>query len=125
MNCLLLLMILCCCGQGNSSHQCGSRPGCRPIAKDPCCHGNCMNSNRTFCRCQTALEREGNLDAGRERERENSCGCGMEPKKETKCGCEEETGHHKGNLCSPPPAARTQYPYIDLEPRTCGCEEKK
>ena len=32
----------------------------------------------------------------------------------------------KNNMSPPPPPCRvgTQFPYLDMEPRTCGCEEK-
>lgn len=78
MNCLLLLIILFCCG-GNSS-----------------CSGNCASQNG----CQR-----------------------REVRRERECGCETS---HINKSCPPPPAMpRTQFPYLDVEPRTCGCEEKQ
>lgn len=72
MNCLLLLIILFCCG-GNGN--CASPRGCR------------------------------NQEIRRE------------------CGCETPRSNH--SCSTPPPMPRTQFPYLDVEPRTCGCEEKQ
>ena len=38
------------------------------------------------------------------------------------CGSGRE--HERGCVPTPPPMPRTQFPYLDVEPRTCGCEEK-
>ncbi|MBR5597468.1 MAG: hypothetical protein IKW30_08695 [Lachnospiraceae bacterium] len=83
MNCLLLLLILFCSGNGQNGN-CGK----------PC--GNCiMPRNERTC-CNNVR---------------------------TECNCEEP----RGRVCptTPPPMPRTQFPYLDVEPRTCGCEENK
>lgn len=42
-----------------------------------------------------------------------------------KCQRESRENVNDGNFASTPPqVARTQFPYLDVEPRTCGCEEK-
>ena len=72
MNCLLLLFILFCCGNGQN--------------------GNTSNTNCHDCNCHM-----------------NQCvsnGCRPTPP-------------------PPPPMPRTQFPYLDKEPYTCGCEENK
>lgn len=74
MNCLLLLFILFCCGNGQN--------------------GNCANTGSHHCHCHV-----------------NHCenhGCGCRP-----------------TPPPPPPMPRTQFPYLDREPGTCGCEENK
>ena len=72
MNCLLLLFILFCCGNGQN--------------------GNNTNNHCNKCNCHV-----------------HSCvnnGCRPTPP-------------------PPPPMPRTQFPYLDKEPCTCGCEENK
>ena len=79
MNCLLLLFILFCSGNGQNNH----------------CHcGNCIMP-RNERRCTNQVRRE--------------------------CGCEES----RVPTCQtpPPPMPRTSFPYLETEPRTCGCEE--
>ena len=102
MNCLLLLIILFCCnGNGNcGSNGCGSRE-CR---REPSCKGNC-NMRR---------EQSHNGCAAKEEARER-----MERRRE--CDCDAAPGMHTH---TPMPMPRTQFPYLDVEPRTCGCEEK-
>ncbi len=39
------------------------------------------------------------------------------------CDC-EITSTVNSRSAAPPPMPRTQFPYLDVEPRTCGCEEK-
>ena len=41
-------------------------------------------------------------------------------------GCRKEQDCARCNIPSSPPPCRvgTQFPYLDVEPRTCGCEEK-
>ena len=70
-----------------------------------CCGGNgCGESRGTGCdnfkRCNTA-PRMGNCNVRESCEKENH-------------SCQ-----------TPPPMPRTQFPYLDVEPRTCGCEEKQ
>ena len=82
MNCLLLLFILFCCGNGQNGN---------------CHHGNghmgCSHGNG----CGSIVG--------------NSNGCGISN------GCRPTP--------PPPPMPRTQFPYLDKEPCTCGCEENK
>ncbi len=84
MNCLLLLFILFCCGNGQNGN---------------CHHGNghmgCSHGNG--CGCGSIVG--------------NSNGCGISN------GCRPTP--------PPPPMPRTQFPYLDKEPCTCGCEENK
>lgn len=92
MNCLLLLIILFCCG-GN---ECG------------CSHGNshkhtCDNVNRCSVRNRSEVRN-------------------YSERKDRECECNYENDN---NTChTPPPMPRAQFPYLDVEPRTCGCEEK-
>lgn len=41
------------------------------------------------------------------------------------CNVREECEHVNHSCHTPPPMPRTQFPYLDVEPRTCGCEEKQ
>ena len=81
MNCLLLLVILFCCG--------GNGKGC--IHEQ-----SCDNSGRN-----------------------NSVQWGGNCREKEFC----ESVNHSCHM-PPPPMPRTQFPYLDVEPRTCGCEEK-
>ena len=74
MNCLLLLFILFCCGNGQN--------------------GNGTNTNCHSCNCHM------NHCAN------HGCGCCPPPP-------------------PPPPMPRSQFPYLEKEPYTCGCEENK
>ena len=42
-----------------------------------------------------------------------------------KCNMREECEPVNHSCHTPPPMPRTQFPYLDVEPRTCGCEEKQ
>ena len=95
MNCLILLIILFCCNGNGNSGRGGS------------CGGNC--NTRKSCDVGCGLEN------GRNHEH-----CGFDARRE--CGCEGNTNFHSHN--APPPMPRAQFPYLDVEPRTCGCEEK-
>ena len=91
MNCLLLLIILFCCG-GNG-----------------CVHGHshehtCDNVNRCSMRNRSEIRN-------------------YSERKDKECGCNYE--NDKNSCHTPPPMPRTQFPYLDVEPRTCGCEEKQ
>ena len=88
MNCLLLLIILFCCGgNGCSGNGCGN---------------SCGRSCDNYKRCDvTPAPRMGNCNV------RESCEPVNQP-------CQ-----------TPPPMPRTQFPYLDVEPRTCGCEEKQ
>ena len=39
-------------------------------------------------------------------------------------GCNRAGCNARRDTHTPPPMPRTQFPYLDVEPRTCGCEEK-
>ena len=55
-------------------------------------------------------------------------------KRESSCGrqCERRQEYNVGRDCNcgsvvnscPSTSSRPQYPYLEVEPRTCGCEEK-
>ena len=81
MNCLLLLLILFCSGNGQGKV--------------------CRNQGETCIMPR------------------NERMCGNNARSE--CGCEDT----RERVCPPPPIPRTQFPYLDMEPRTCGCEENK
>ena len=99
MNCLLLLIILFCCnGNGNS----GRRSSCG---------GTCNTRKSCDLGCGS--------DNGNNRDIRNHEHCGNDVRRE--CGCEGNANFHSHN--APPPMARAQFPYLDVEPRTCGCEE--
>ena len=97
MNCLLLLIILFCCnGNGN----CGGG-GCN---RSGCDLGNCRRQNSCGETCNMRREENRERTVGR-----RECECDATPRVHTH---------------TPPPMQRTQFPYLDVEPRTCGCEEK-
>ena len=60
--------------------------------------------------------------------RENSCVRNHVARED---GCERRDNRREcdASPCvhthTPPPMPRTQFPYLDVEPRTCGCEENK
>ena len=137
MNCLLLLVILCFCGQGNSVSS---------SENDRCCHvvprrgnGNhpCMATGdgrnlaqlerENSCECNMRSERNGEDCSRKENHRENECGCTRQKERENSfaavmdSGCGSSSECRIGNDVS---SSRTHYPYLELEPRTCGCEER-
>lgn len=140
MNCLLLLIILWCCSGNNNGN--GNNYSLGNCLQDHYYSGN----HKEDCGCG----RERNLQERYDRERDQnmSCGCNMEREREEPCGCNVERARNEENrrnrenetwnecgstknvvntdktVCTTPVNARTQYPYIDLEPCTCGCEEK-
>ena len=81
-----------------------------------CCNGNgnCNLSSRNVgnCGCQNYR-------------RENSCSNNVNTRED-----EWERRNNRGDCDSSPhihtspSMPRTQFPYLDVEPRTCGCEEK-
>lgn len=104
MNCLFLLLILCCCGQGNYANGCGNNRMWRnERSNDGCNHNHSVDRRIEECGCQ-------------EEKHEEDCGCSHALKHED---------NHSHGVFIAPPASRTQYPYLDTEPRTCGCEENK
>ena len=78
-----------------------------------CCGGNRMGCSNGHI-CDTVHRRE-NYDM-----REDYGKCSMRKEKEHNCKHENMSCH-----TAPPPMQRTQFPYLDVEPRTCGCEEKE
>ena len=127
MNCLLLLLILFCCGQGNCTT--GGRQGCRKCSvssgKEGCDNHFGISNTGEGC-CQTHVERQSDCGCMRETERKSDCGYKVEMERESshigrieverenscECRLEREVG-----------TTRPHYPYLELEPRTCGCEE--
>ena len=99
MNCLLLLIILFCCG-GNSN-------GCS--RKDTCRNSNGCSRRDT---CGSVCKKD-NYGV---REEYDRC---SERKEEHGCNHDNHFSH------TPPPMPRTQFPYLDVEPRTCGCEAEE
>lgn len=100
MNCLLLLIILFCCG----NNSCGE-----------------MSRRNTSC------SRMMRSDENRNERRDGDCGCTERDHHDhSDCGCDGNNTilQNRTSSYSAPPMSRTQYPYLDLEPRTCGCEEK-
>lgn len=97
MNCLLLLIILFCC---NGNVSCGNM-GCNNAG---CGTARCNTRGRNNVGCNMSREIVGERSSGR-----RECDCEAAPS-----GCTH----------TPPPMPRTQFPYLDVEPRTCGCEEK-
>ena len=106
MNCLLLLLILFGCGQGNGIGGCTNNRRCGNGTRNH----SCCNQNQSTIRST------------------EECGCIEEIKKKEDCGCSgsmNRDNHDNRQMFTPPPTARTQYPYLESEPRTCGCEENK
>ena len=87
MNCLLLLIILFCCG-GNSNG-CSRRDTCGSV-----CKKDNYGVREEYDRCSERKEEHG-------------------------CNHDNHFSH------TPPPMPRTQFPYLDVEPRTCGCEAEQ
>ena len=101
MNSLFLLIILfSCCGNGFGRHCCQEEKSCcRERREDGCGENNWCRDNGN----------RGNYDRGGS-DQNNSC------------GCDRPT---MGPSCPPPPPMpRNQFPYMENEPRTCGCEEQ-
>lgn len=80
-----------------------------------CCNGNgCNTGNCNMRGCNTGRGNMGGCNTRRSNMEERNtnrhdCECNVSP-----CA----------NTHTPPPMPRTQFPYLDVEPRTCGCEEK-
>ena len=110
MNCIVLLLLLSCCGCGNGS--CGNGCGCRGTG-----HGNRMDCATPHHR----RARHGDSGCGRKPE---PCGCEPErpcPKPEP-CGCareERECDAPSSGLIPPPWQDYPKFPHRDEE---CGCE---
>lgn len=80
------------------------------------CNGNCNSGNcnvRNYsspnCRRENSCSNNANVREG-EWDRRNNKG---------DCDCDSTPHVHTS-----PSMPRTQFPYLDVEPRTCGCEEK-
>lgn len=98
MNCLLLLIILFCCN-GNS---CG---GNTYIGNT--CSGGCQRENY---RRKSSVERKKCENDYRDGK------CAVDHRNVVKDDC---------GSCPASSVSRTQFPYLEIEPRTCGCEEKE
>lgn len=94
MNCLLLLIILFCCNGNSGCNTCNSSGRMAANGR------NCATGRKG---CSFAVGENNSRSADRD------------------CDCDGP----KVNACptAPPPMPRTQFPYLDIEPRTCGCEE--
>ena len=103
MNCLLLLIILFCSGSNSI------------------CSGNC-NGSGSINSCNSGCNTGSNRPCGR------NCNTGYNVVREVReeqimrreCDCDMS---HNNHTCQTP-TPRTQFPYLEVEPRTCGCEEK-
>lgn len=76
-----------------------------------CCNGN-GGCNSGYCNarsCNTVGCNAGRDNMGGRNNSRHDCECDASPCVHTH---------------TPPPMPRTQFPYLDVEPRTCGCEEK-
>ncbi len=99
MNCLLLLIILFCCN----------------------CNGNCGTNNHgrgDSCRMDYNIGNRHNMTRNVENAREDDFD---RTNMRRDCDCEVSPGVHSCPTHQP----RTQFPYLEVEPRTCGCEEKQ
>ena len=102
MNCLLLLIILFCCN-GNS---CNGNFSGRNYHNGNTCNRGCQRENYSrensveHKKCET-VHREGK--------------CTVDNRSAVNDGCDS---------CPASSVSRTQFPYLEIEPRTCGCEEK-
>lgn len=107
MNCLLLLIILFCCnGNGGCNLGCSNTGNCNLAG--------CNTGRGNGRGCNTVRNNERGCNA--ERERGGECSIN---RRECECDSAPCMQPH-----TPPPMPRTQFPYLDMEPRTCGCEEK-
>ena len=126
MNCLLLLVILFCCGQGKcASGNNGGRNLEITSGNNGCEHNFTVTNMKEKC-CEVQRERQSDCGCVAETEPQVACGCReteresnritrVESERESSCDCRLE---REGV------AVRPHYPYLELEPRTCGCEEK-
>ena len=109
MNCLLLLIILFCCnGTGNGAcggNGCGRR-GCDAGCNRRGCDDGCNLRRQNACTENCNVRREESFERTQVRK---------------ECDCDMESRMHSHTTQTMP---RTQFPYLDVEPRTCGCEEK-
>ena len=112
MNCLLLLIILFCC---NSNGNCGSG-NCR--RENSCERNHNMRTERSVGNCNTENRRivTSNVENCVVREEEHE-----RLSDRNDCGYDTASRMHTH---IPPKTSRTKFPYLDVEPRTCGCEEK-
>ena len=122
MNCLLLLIILFCRG-GNSirCNGCGDpcngkgHGGCnRPGGPNfrPGCNEGCGLNQRPGCNDSCSSNHRSGFEARNEP---------REERQTTRKDCECD---FVNSISSSTTARGTQFPYLEVEPRTCGCEEK-
>ena len=81
-----------------------------------CCNGNGGCNNTGYSRGRDNAR--GCNTVGCNTRRDNAGECGVN-RRESDCDAAPCVHTH-----TPPPMPRTQFPYLDVEPRTCGCEEK-
>lgn len=95
MNCCLLLIILLYCSANKGNHR----------------RGGCLTSSR---------ERNISCDH-HEHHHGKECG-GKKP--EPSCGCNTQGAGNLPPICptTPPPMPRTQFPFLDSDHGSCGCE---
>lgn len=111
MNCLLLLLLLFCC----SGNFCGNNSCAGNICGRNTSNGSCQRENygRKNCTehkmCET-VQRDRN--------------CAEHKTCETVRRDREGTTDFSNMMNNGPCDKRTQFPYLEIEPRTCGCEEK-
>lgn len=101
MNCLILLVLLFCCG----------------------------NNNGRNCGCESNKERESDCGCGNRnsRERENDCGCGNNREREGDRGCGNSRNDDCGCRSDVRPEPRLEpRPFISFSGQgTCGCESNQ
>ena len=100
MNYLALLSILLCCGGNRNCNGKGT------FYKHNCERRNGCRTVRNAQNC--------NMEKYVEKEECDRVIDGRD------CGCDVSSGVHS---CPTAPMPRTKFPYLDTEPRTCGCEE--
>lgn len=103
MNCLFLLIILFCCGSNGNYG------------------GNCRRGNSGCAvrenSCNRRDDRRDHDCDGMGSRREYDC-----DRRDYDCDCDATPAIHSCPASNT--VSRTQFPYLDVEPRTCGCEEK-
>ena len=151
---LLIILYCCLGGQNNGSCRnwlqtggCGCARGTveerRNFDTDcGCARGNVKERRRSDTDCGCARgnveeRRHSDTDCGCAKviaETRKDCGCNkanVDTRKEYRrenvmvsreCDCTNNSGNMSYSV--PPPITKTQFPYLDAEPRTCGCEEK-
>lgn len=118
MNCLFLLIILFCCGSNGSCD--GRSHGRGNSCRNNCNTGNRGNVARNVGNCNVENRSTVNTNAG-------SCVVREEydrqvVRRESDYDRDASSSVHS---CPTSSMSRTQFPYLEVEPRTCGCEENQ